>query len=55
MQEANAILEEANKLASSLNSKDLYNLNAVMRPNDSIVIVMEICCHMFGFKPTKAN
>jgi hypothetical protein len=49
------MLEEATRVLKELKKDDLYVLNSLNTPTANVVKVMELSCHMFSHKPTKAN
>jgi hypothetical protein len=55
MSEANAMLDEITRQINSVDAKDLYAINSVMKPTETMITMIEVCCHMFNLKPKKAN
>lgn len=49
------MLEEAAKVVKSLDKGELYTLASINRPTEIVVKMMELSCHMFGYKAKKAN
>ena len=52
---ATPVLEEATRVLKELNKGDLYSLATMRVPTPTVIIVMELSCHMFQLKPTKQN
>lgn len=52
---ATPLLEEATRVLKELNKGDLYSLNTMRVPTNTVVVVMELACHMFEHKPKKEN
>jgi hypothetical protein len=38
-----------------LDKGELYTLASIQRPTETVVRMMELSCHMFGYKPKPAN
>jgi hypothetical protein len=49
------MLDEAAKVVKQLDKGELYTLNSIMRPTEIVVKMMELCCHMWGYKAKKVN
>jgi len=41
------LLAEAERVIKELNKSDLYSLATMRIPTQTVIVVMEICCHMF--------
>lgn len=52
---ATPLLAEADRVIKELNKNDLYSLATMRIPTQTVIVVMEVCCHMFQLKPAKAN
>jgi dynein heavy chain len=55
LDEAAPMLDEAAKVVKQLDKSELYTLASINRPTDTVVKMMELSCHMFGYKAKKAN
>jgi dynein heavy chain len=55
LSKATPLLEEALRVLRELQKSDLYSLATMRIPTPTVVVVMEIACHMFALKPGKAN
>jgi len=47
------LLEAATRVLKELNKNDLYSLATMRVPTQTVIVVMEVSCHMLGHKPTK--
>lgn len=52
---ATPLLEAATKVLKEIKKDDLYFIQSLKQPSQNIVLVMEFCCHMFGYKPKKQH
>jgi dynein heavy chain len=55
LSKATPLLEEATRVLRELKKDDLYSLATMRVPTPTVIIVMELCCHMFSLKPEKKN
>ena len=50
---ATPLLEAATRVLKELNKNDLYSLATMRVPTQTVIVVMEVSCHMFALKPGK--
>lgn len=50
---ATPLLEEAARVLASLRKDDFYVLQQIKKPTPTVVLGMEVSCHMMGHKPKK--
>jgi hypothetical protein len=50
---ATPLLEEATRVLKELKISDFYDLKAINKPTPTVVLGMEVSCHMMGLKPKK--
>jgi dynein heavy chain len=51
--QATPLLEEAARVLASLRKDDFYVLQGIKKPTPTVVLGMEVSCHMMGIKPKK--
>jgi len=49
------LLEEATKILKELKKDDFVVISSIKKPVATVILGMELCCHMMELKPKKTN